>query len=127
MQFKDNTFFSEPLERAQYANVTSLTGFLGGIDKSDLPYVYHHLRKGCILKLNAIGNADNRQLMFGVNYGSYRLGILSSTMARKIQQLETSGKVYRLTIANIVREKYLPPNAIVVELQCETDYLADVA
>lgn len=115
------------LERVQYANITSLTGFLGGIDKSDVPFVYHHLRKGCILKLHAINGSNNRQLMFGVNYGSYRLGILSSSMARRIQELELSGKIYRITIAKIIKEKYLPPTAILVELESENELLDQVA
>ena len=115
------------LERVQYANITSLTGFLGGMDNSDVPYVYHHLRKGCILKLHAINGEANRHLMFGVNYGSYRLGILSSSMARRIQELELSGKIYRLTISKIVKEKYLPPTAIMVELESENEFLDKVA
>ncbi|MBP9151423.1 MAG: hypothetical protein KBF73_03995 [Flavobacteriales bacterium] len=124
----DHRFTShEALERVQYANITSLTGFLGGMEKSDVPFVYHHLRKGCILKLHAISGADNRHLMFGVNYGSYRLGILSSSMARRIQELEMNGKIYRLTIAKIVKEKYMPPTAIMVELECESEVLDKVA
>ena len=118
---------SDSLERVQYGNITSLRGFLGGIEKSDMPFIYHHLRKGCILGLTSITGFGNRHLMFSVNYGSYRIGILSSSMARRIQQLETSGKVYRLTISNIVREKYLPPTAIVVELESESDFLVKVA
>lgn len=117
----------QTLERVQYAHITSLTGFLGGIDKSDVPFVYHHLRKGCILKLHAINGADNRRLMFGVNYGSYRLGILSSSMAKRIQELEASGKIYRLTISKIIKEKYLPPTAIMVELESESEILDQVA
>lgn len=113
-------------DRIQYANVTSFRGFLGGIDKSDVPFVYHHLRKGCVLNLNAIMNGE-RHLMFAVNYGAYRIGILNSSMGRKIQELQASGKVYRLTIAEVVKEKYMPPTAIVVELTCENNYLADVA
>jgi hypothetical protein len=115
------------LERVQYSNITSLTGFLGGMDKSDVPFVYHHLRKGCILNLHAINGEDNRRLMFGVNYGSYRLGILSSSMARRIQKLEMNGKIYRITISKIIKEKYLPPTAILVELESESDFLDQVA
>jgi len=115
------------LERVQYSNITSLTGFLGGMDKSDVPFVYHHLRKGCILNLHAINGEDNRRLMFGVNYGSYRLGILSSSMARRIQELEMNGKIYRITISKIIKEKYLPPTAILVELESESDFLDQVA
>ena len=113
-------------ERVQHANVTSFRGFLGGIDKSDVPFVYHHLRKGCVLNLSSILNGE-RHLMFAVNYGAYRIGTLSSSMARKIQELHATGKIYRLTIAEVVKEKYMPPTAIVVELACETELLADVA
>ena len=127
MQFDHNSTGFNAIERVQYANITSLTGFLGGIDTSDVPYVYHHLRKGCILKLHAINGADNRHLMFGVNYGSYRIGILSSSMARRIQALETTGKIYRLTISKVIKEKYLPPTAIMVELECENEALRKVA
>lgn len=103
-----------------------MSGYLGGIDKSDIPYMYHHLRKGCVLNLHSI-NSNNRHLLFGVNYGAFRLGTLNSSMARKIQELQLSGKIYRLTIAEVVKEKYMPPTAIIVELECETDFLADVA
>ena len=119
MQVKNELISNTLTERIQYSGITVLTGFLGGIDGSDVPYVYHHLRKGCILKLNVISGIGNQHLMFGVNYGSYRLGILSSTMARKIQHLQSQGKIYRLTINKIVKEKYLPPTAILVELECE--------
>ena len=127
MLFNQESNSLNALERIQYANITSLTGFLGGMDNSDVPFVYHHLRKGCILKLHAINGANNRRLMFGVNYGSYRLGILSSSMAKRIQELELSGKIYRLTISKIIKEKYLPPTAIMVELESETDLLDQVA
>lgn len=120
MQFNQNPTTFGIIERYQYANITSYTSFLGGIDKGDVPFVYHHLRKGCILHLHAIKGANNKHLMFGVNYGSYRLGILSSSMAKKILQLEANHKIYRLTIAKVVKEKYLPPTAILVELACET-------
>lgn len=112
--------------RIQHANTTSFRGFLGGIDKSDVPFVYHHLRKGCVLNLSSILNGE-QHLMFAVNYGAYRIGILSSSMSRKIQELHTSGKVYRLTIAEVVKEKYMPPTAIVVNLEFENNYLAEVA
>lgn len=127
MLFNRNADSMHTLERVQYANITSLTGFLGGMDKSDVPFVYHHLRKGCILKLHAINGADNRRLMFGVNYGSYRLGILSSSMAKRIQELELSGKIYRITISKIIKEKYLPPTAIMIELESENELLDQVA
>ena len=113
-------------ERIQHANITSFRGFLGGIDKSDVPFVYHHLRKGCVLNLSSILNGECH-LMFAVNYGAYRIGTLSSSMSRKVQELHASGKVYRLTIAEVVKEKYMPPTAIVVELECENNYLAEVA
>ena len=127
MRFKNESQSNLITERTQYSGITALTGFLGGIDSSDVPFVYHHLRKGCILKLNVISGIGNQHLMFGVNYGSYRLGILSSTMARKIQELQSQGKIYRLTIHNIVREKYLSPTAIMVELECESGFLDKVA
>jgi hypothetical protein len=127
MLFDQRSNISSSLERVQYGSITSECGFLGGIEKSDVPYIYHHLRKGCILKLNTISGFHNRHLMFGVNYGSYRIGILSSSMSKRIQELETSGRIYRLTISNIIREKYLPPTAIMVELESESDFLDKVA
>lgn len=117
MQFNKESNPARITERIQYANITALSGFLGGIDSSDVPHVYHHLRKGCILNLNAISGVGGQQLMFGVTYGSYRLGILSSTMARKIQQIQSGNLNYRLTISGIEKEKYLPPTAIRVELE----------
>lgn len=119
-----NTVFLQ--ERILYANCTSFRSFLGGIDKSDVPFVYHHLRKGCVLNLSSIVNGK-RHLMFAVNYGAYRIGTLSSSIARKIRELHSTGKIYRLTIAEVVKEKYMPPTGIIVELECENNYLADVA
>lgn len=101
--------------------------WLGAMDKSEVPYVYHHLRKGCILQLHSISGSDARHLLYTVKYGSYFLGVLSSSLARRVKQLESEGKVYRLTISNIVKEKYMPPTAIEVELECENTFLADVA
>lgn len=126
MQFNSITFPSIIQDRKQCAGSTSINGYLGGIDKSDIPYMYHHLKKGCILNLHSVSNQD-RHLMFGVNYGAFRLGTLNSAMARKIQELQLAGKIYRLTIAEIVKEKYMPPTAIIVELESESYYLADVA
>lgn len=101
----------------EFPQTTQLNGWLGGMDKSEVPFVYHHLRKGCILQLNPVRGEHSRHLMFCVNYGSYRLGILSSTMARKVQELQATGLTYRLTISSIVKEKYLPPTAIKLELE----------
>lgn len=126
MQSNLNTLPEIIQDSVQQAGLLSMSGYLGGIDKSDVPYMYHHLRKGCVLNLHSI-NSNNRHLLFGVNYGVFRLGTLNSTMSRKIQELQLAGKVYRLTIAEVVKEKYMPPTAIVVELECETDFLADVA
>ena len=126
MQFEPITIPDIIRDRIQTATSTSVSGYLGGIDKSDIPYMYHHLKKGCILNLHSI-NSNDRHLLFGVNYGSFRLGTLNSAMARKIQELQLSGKIYRLTIAEVVKEKYMPPTAIIVELECENDFLADVA
>jgi hypothetical protein len=120
MQFNSNTTTSQFSDWVQYSNITALSGFLGGIDNSDVPFVYHHLRKGCILTLNVISGIDsNRQLMYGVTYGSYRIGVLSSTMARRIQQIKSRNLKYRLTVSGIEKEKYLPPTAIKVELEWE--------
>ena len=127
MLFNNESNSTRISERIQYSNITAISGFLGGIDGSDVPHVYHHLRKGCILKLNVISGIGSRHLMFEVTYGSYRLGILNSTMARRIQQLQANGKIYRLTISNIVREKYLPPTAIMVKLESESDFFHEVA
>ena len=124
MQF--NSTNDQIEERFQNACTTAIRGFLGGIDQSDVPFVYHHLRKGCILHLSSIVSG-NRHLMFAVNYGSYRVGTLNSSMARKIQELQLHGKVFRLTIAQVVKEKYMPPTAIVVDLECDNSYLAEVA
>lgn len=114
------------LQTIQSGTLISSLGYLGGIDKSDVPFVYHHLRKGCVLNLSSV-HSGNRHLMFAVNYGTYRIGTLNSSMSQRILSLQASGKPYRLTIAEVVREKYLPPTAIIVELECESTPLADVA
>ena len=126
MQFK-KIYHNNAGERVQYASTTRITGYLGGTDQSDMPFVYHHLKRGCILTLNSITGANNNHLMFSVNYGAYRLGVLSSTLSKRVQQLQTTGKMYRITIAEVVKEKYLPPTAILVELESENNFLPDVA
>jgi len=105
----------------------TLHATLGATDKGDLPFVYHHLKKGCILQLSTITGADARHLMFGVNYGSYRLGVLSSLQAKRVLDLENRGLPYRLTISRIEKEKYMPPTAIEVELEWGEEPLARVA
>jgi len=123
MQFNTGiTNSTRTLSRVGFSQTTQLNGWLGGMDKSEVPFIYHHLRKGCILQLTSINmgsihGAPTRHLMFSVNYGAYRLGILSSTMARKIQELKAAGSIYRLTISAIVKEKYLPPTAIELQLE----------
>lgn len=127
MQFDRSVHYHISQERIQYGNVISFHGFLGGIDRSDLPFVYHHLRKGCLLSVHSIAGGDNRHFMYGVNYGSYRLGILNSQMAKRIDQLQSNGNMYRLTIAEVVKEKYMPPTAIIIQLEYETSLAARVA
>jgi hypothetical protein len=107
--------------------LNALHATLGATDKGDLPFIYHHLKKGCILQLCSITGTDARHLMFGVNYGSYRLGVLSSTLAKRVLDLENRGLPYRLTISRIEKEKYLPPTAIEVELEWGEESLARVA
>lgn len=116
-----------PWSRFGTEETTNQQGWLGGIDKSDVPHVYHHLRKGCILQLHPITGQNQEHLMYAVNYGSYRLGILSSRMARQIQKLERQGITYRLTISGMAKEKYLPPTGIELELEWSPVTLSDVA
>jgi hypothetical protein len=99
------------------AQPNTMTAFLGGIDRGELPYIYHHLRKGCILQVGPLRSSDQRHLLFNVSYGGFHLGILSRMLADRILQLESEGRAYRLTIASIVREKYMPPTAVHVELE----------
>lgn len=127
MQFNRIDHLAISQEHIHHAGIISVNGFLGGIDRSDVPYIYHHLRTGCVLTIHSITGADNRHIMFGVNYGSYRLGILNSYMAKRIAQLQASGSIYRITISQVVKEKYLPPTAIVVNLEYETATMAKVA
>lgn len=126
MQFNRLTIQNTPRIQNN-ASIDQHRAWLGGMDKGEVPYVYHHLKKGCILQIHSLSGADDRHLMFSVHYGSYFLGILSSTLSKRIEQLERDGKVYRLTISNILREKYLPPTAIELELECESDYLVGFA
>ncbi len=123
MQFDQNTNVfrasNQPFESSGHKRIT---GWLGGMDKSEVPYVYHHLRKGCILQLHPINGLHSKHLMYCVHYGSYKLGILNSTMAKRIQGLKDADLVFRLTISGIVKEKYLPPTAIELELEwCNTN------
>lgn len=115
----DRTIFQFPQIRPAIAiaQPNALMGHLGGIDRSDLPYIYHHLRKGCILQLEPLLGIGQRHLLYKVNYGGFHLGILGRTLADRIVQLENESRPYRLTIANIVRDKYMPPTALQVELE----------
>lgn len=99
------------------ARPNTLNGQLGCIDRSDLPYIYHHLRKGCILQVQARQGAGMNHLLFNVSYGGFHLGVLSRPMSDRILALEAEGRGYRLTISGVVREKYLPPTAVHVELE----------
>lgn len=116
MQFR--TINNNPTpERIQYAGVNKYFGYLGGTDQSDMPFIYHHLKRGCILNLSSVTGLNNKHLMFSVNYGSYRLGFLNSTLSKRVQELQTAGKNYRITISEVVKEKYMPPTAVIVELE----------
>lgn len=99
------------------AKSNTLSGHLGSIDRGELPIIYHHLRKGCILQLQAVYSNNQRLLFFNVSYGGFHLGVLNRLVADRIVALESEGLAYRLTIASIVREKYLPPTAVQVELE----------
>jgi len=99
------------------AKSNTLSGHLGSIDRGELPIIYHHLRKGCILQLQPVCGSDQRLLLFNVSYGGFHLGVLNRMLADRIVQLENEGRAYRLTIASIVREKYMPPTAVQVELE----------
>ncbi len=128
MQFEQSKRnLSTTVSTFEPTRIAQINGWLGGMDKSDVPYVYHHLRKGCILQLQPINGLHSQHLMYCVNYGSYKLGILNSTMARRIQELNEAGLVFRLTISGIVKEKYLPPTAIELELEWSNTNLGKVA
>lgn len=99
-----------------------LTGQLAGLMDGESRYIYHHLRSGSILTLNEIG-----PMLAEVRFGSHRLGRLNPVMARKLQELNQSGLKYRLTIGAIIREKYLPPSAIELELEWVEEKLNQVA
>lgn len=103
------------------ARPNTLLGNLGGIDRSDLPYIYHHLRNGCILTVQPVQGAEQQHLLFNVSYAGLHLGILGRTLADRILQLESEGRPYRLTIASLVREKYMPPTAVQVLLDWGSD------
>lgn len=94
----------------------SLIGPLGGTDRSELPYIYHHLRSGCILQVEAVAGLDQQPLFYQVRYGGLLIGILCRPLADRIRQLETEGRAYRVTISEVVREKYMPPTEVHVML-----------
>ncbi len=99
------------------AQPNTIEGRLGSLDRGELPYIYHHLRKGCILQVQRLFGTDQRHLLFNVSYGGFHLGVLSRNLADRILQLESESKPFRLTIACIEREKYLPPTAVQVALE----------
>jgi hypothetical protein len=96
------------------------SGLICGLTEGEAKYIYHHLRTGCILTVKPEWKSKGRCL-YAVYYGTHRLGRLNTAMSGNIQKLESSGKVCRLTIGAIIREKYLPPSAIEVELQWGKD------
>jgi hypothetical protein len=99
------------------AQPNTIEGRLGSLDRGELPYIYHHLRKGCILQVQRLFGTDQRHLLFNVSYGGFHLGVLSRNLADCILQMEAENKPFRLTIACIEREKYLPPTAVYVALE----------
>lgn len=103
------------------ARPNTLLGSLGSMERSDLPYIYHHLRNGCILTVSRMQGMDQQHLLFNVGYAGLHLGVLNRTLADRIVQLEAEGRPYRLTVAGLEREKYLPPTAVHVMLDwgCE--------
>jgi hypothetical protein len=103
------------------ARPNTLLGPLGGIDHSDLHHIYHHLRSGCILQLQPVQGLEHQHLFFQASYGGLNLGVLSRPLADRILQLEAEGRPYRVTVAELVREKYLPPTAVHVLLEWGID------
>ena len=89
-----------------------MAGQLSGLMDGESKYIYHHLRSGSILSIKEL-----RPRLFEVHFGMHRLGRLNPIMANKITELQRSSYPYRLTIGSIIREKYLPPSAIELELE----------
>jgi hypothetical protein len=95
----------------------ALLGPLGSVERSELPYIYHHLRKGCILDVQPVMAANGTVLFFHVRYQGFRLGVLCRPLADRLSVLLAEGRPYRLTVSHLDREKYLPPTAVHVELE----------
>lgn len=109
---------SGPLLRptVQLMRPNSLIGLLGGADRSELPYIYHHLRSGCILQVDAVTGTGHLPLFYQVRYGGLLIGILNRPLADRIRLLESEGRPYRVTVSEVVREKYMPPTEVHVLL-----------
>lgn len=114
----ERTFAQRPLPGTPIAiaRPNTITGQLGCIDRSDLPYIYHHLRKGCILSVHRMSGDDRPLRLLKVSYSGLHLGNLNYAMAERVRQLEQEGRPYRLTVDSLDREKYMPPTAVNVVL-----------
>lgn len=108
--------------RPEISSSRSLTGQLSGLLDGESRYIYHHLRSGCILSVTQLQNQ-----LFEVYFGSHRLGRLNPIMAGRLTELKLAGFQYRLTIGSIIREKYLPPSAIELELEWVEEKMDQVA
>lgn len=115
------------IRRISGSSVAQMQAMLGALDKSDLPFMYHHLRKGCILTASRIDTGNASAHLYAVHYGPFFLGILNSGQSRKLAELESIGTIHRLVISSMTKEKYMPPTAIEVELSWSEQKLAEVA
>jgi hypothetical protein len=100
----------------------SISAQLSGLLDGETRYIYHHLRSGSILSVKTL-----QPQLFEVFFGSHRLGRLNPLMSKQLSDLVKVGCQYRLTIGSIIREKYLPPSAIELELEWVEERLENVA
>ena len=93
-----------------------VTGMICGLSEGESRYIYHHLRSGCILNAQVEWQSGSRCL-YGLYYGSHRLGRMNTEMSNRLTGIIGQGIPCRITIGAVIREKYLPPSAIEIDLE----------
>lgn len=83
--------------------------------KTELPYIYHHLRKGSILKLVRphSGKLSNKVCLY---YKQFFIGELPYGINNVISEKLIEGNVLKAQISEIEKEPFIPTSGIKVEL-----------
>lgn len=77
---------------------------------SDLEVIYHFLKPGSLLVMSYSGG----QII--LTYKGFRLGFLDVSHSTDLQRMLQHPHLYKATITNISKNKFLPPDTIQIEI-----------